>query len=195
MNQPASTKPVIIFDFFDVFSPDYFKAWLQEHGFKREGNIAHAAHLVDVGKITMQEFTRLLANASGKDMTQFTANIACQQVDHELVDLVARLHKSHRLGLLSNAQSDFLRDILRRNNLEQHFDIIAISGEIGHAKPSPEAFHFVMREMQSEPHEIIFIDDNPANVTAANNLGIRGVRYINLTQLRHDLASIEGVEC
>lgn len=192
MSQTA--KPVIIFDFFDVFSPDYFKAWLEEHGFKREGDLARASHLVDTGKITMQEFTELLGSVSGKDTTQLAANFANQLVDTELVELVTQLRKAHRIGLLSNAPADFLRNILRRNNLEQHFDAIIISSEIGHAKPSPEAFRYATNALQSEPHKAIFIDDNLSNVIAAKELGIHGVQYLNLAQLRRDLADIEGVD-
>jgi FMN phosphatase YigB (HAD superfamily) len=55
------------------------------------------------------------------------------------------------------------------------FDGIIISGEIGMVKPELKIFNFCLDLFDLQPSSTIFIDDEPANIAAAGNLGIQTV--------------------
>jgi len=90
--------------------------------------------------------------------------------------LQARRAEGHTIALLSNEVRS-LREKLDAHALTPLFDIIVISAEIGVMKPDPAAYHAVLKALGRPAHETVFIDDMPANIDAANALGIQGVLY------------------
>ena len=52
-----------------------------------------------------------------------------------------------------------------------------LSGAHGLAKPQREIFELLCRECDILPQESIFIDDNPANIRAAEQFGIQGYLF------------------
>lgn len=62
------------------------------------------------------------------------------------------------------------------------------SSDIAATKPSPEAFSAACRTLSAEPTEVLFIDDNPANVASARDVGLTAVGYTTPEQLRDCLA-------
>lgn len=55
------------------------------------------------------------------------------------------------------------------------FEKLFVSSEIGLRKPEAEAFKFILGEMSSEPHEVLFFDDSQENLDGAQQLGIETV--------------------
>ncbi|MCR5150993.1 MAG: HAD family hydrolase [Clostridiales bacterium] len=77
-----------------------------------------------------------------------------------------------KTGLITNGRSEIQRGKLRQLSLEPYLDEIIISGEIGFHKPSPEPFMEMAKRLSLEPHEIIFVGDNPeTDITGARNAG------------------------
>lgn len=56
------------------------------------------------------------------------------------------------------------------------FDRIFASHEIGLRKPEPEAFEWICRAVQLPPESLLFFDDLPENVHAADATGLQCVR-------------------
>lgn len=54
---------------------------------------------------------------------------------------------------------------------------IVISGELGVLKPDPRAFRHCEQRFGFRPRQALFIDDSPANVRAARDLGWDGVVF------------------
>ena len=178
----------IIFDFFDVLCPDDYKAWLARNGYKKEGKFLTVSEQLDHGEISTDEFFDRLGELSGQAVADLRASfIADPLIDREVLRTVKDLRKHHKVALLSNAPSQFLRDILAKLELEQHFDAIFISSEVGHIKPSKEIFEHALEKLQSSPSETIFVDDNPHYVAGARRVGLHGIIFADATQLRSDL--------
>jgi putative hydrolase of the HAD superfamily len=104
----------------------------------------------------------------------------------EVVELIGQLKASYRIALLSNADR-WLHDVLRQNNLEQLFNCVVLSSEVGMQKPQPEIFEFTVGRLQVKPNEAVFVDDIEDFVGAAEKLGIRGVVFEDAAQLRQEL--------
>lgn len=59
--------------------------------------------------------------------------------------------------------------------IQHYFDGFAISEVLGCRKPDPRMYAEGSRLLRLEPHECLFIDDDPQLVTAAKELGYHGV--------------------
>jgi len=181
----------IIFDFFDVIHTDCYHAWMRAHGHTRKGEFAEASRQLDRGDIKMKEFYQKLSLASGLPADQIETDfIKFSKIDTDMVSFIRDLHNHYPLGLLSNADGEFLRPILENYKLTSLFDVIIISSEVHIIKPDPEVFLLILKKLNIKPEEAIFIDDHEHNVEAAKSLGITGIRYLNLQQLKQDLQHI-----
>lgn len=73
---------------------------------------------------------------------------------------------------------------LHRAGIYEPFDRLFLSHETGRRKPDLETFEYVVAELGVRPHQIVFVDDRPENIEAANSLGINGVVYTDPATLR-----------
>ena len=75
------------------------------------------------------------------------------------------------------------------------FDVLVWSFQLKMAKPDPDIYRHVLKELGTRPEETLFLDDRPVNVEAANALGFKGLTFTNVDQLRTDLIAqgLEGV--
>ncbi len=97
-----------------------------------------------------------------------------------------------RTGLLSNIYAE-LDGWMRAAFADDLIDVYCPSYAIGLRKPDPQAYR-VLVEMVGLPAErIVFIDDFPENVTAADDAGLRGILFTGEAQLRRELRAL-GVE-
>jgi putative hydrolase of the HAD superfamily len=77
--------------------------------------------------------------------------------------------------------------------MREHFDWLAgftwltWSCELLTAKPDPAIYRHTLEKLGVAPHEAIFVDDIAANIAAARALGIDGIQFTGIEQLRRDL--------
>lgn len=86
------------------------------------------------------------------------------------------------LGIVTNGPAQTQRDKIKKLELEDYFDRIAISGEIGTAKPDPRIFWEVIDP--SEKDESVYVGDYKIlDVKAAQNAGIKSILVKRKTKL------------
>lgn len=90
--------------------------------------------------------------------------------------LLASLKGRLKLALLSNATRGSTVRFEQRGLLE-YFDVIICSGDIGMAKPHPNAYQFVAQRLAVPVERCAFVDDVQENVTAALNIGMKALLY------------------
>ncbi|MGN9842918.1 HAD family hydrolase [Nonomuraea sp. H19] len=108
------------------------------------------------------------------------------QVDADMVAVVHELaDQGHRLGLLSNIIEDLVPvwesghgDWLGR------FAALTFSCRIGVAKPSRRAYEICAENVGVRPQDILFFDDNEANVVAAREAGMAAQVFESAQQVR-----------
>jgi putative hydrolase of the HAD superfamily len=111
---------------------------------------------------------------------------ATDVLDHELVDYLRSLRPRFKTALLSNAS---LRLVTTLNELdvEDCFDVIVISAQVGLMKPDPAIYRLTLDRLGVEPHEAVFLDDIAENVEAAARLGIHGVLFTGRGEALNEL--------
>jgi len=178
----------VIFDFFGVVRSDPYNTWLNNHGYSREGKFLEAVERLDAGQIDSKEFRQMLSNFSGQSLEDLNSEFeSSNKVDEEVIEIIKELKENYTIGLLSNAPSQYLRNILQENNLEQYFNEIVISSEVGYIKPSKEIFEIMLDRLGTDASSTIFIDDNKIHIKGGESLGIKGIVFKKAVQLREEL--------
>lgn len=133
----------------------------------------------------------------------------CKRVPEHLHDTVERFVREYRMVQPPNPPMEKLvrelsqngYDLYLMSNTSHRFRIFSqyiksvesmkgvwISCEHGLLKPEPAAYRDFFQTFSLNPRECFFIDDTPANIEAAGNLGMDGcVYYGDMTELRHIL--------
>jgi putative hydrolase of the HAD superfamily len=92
-----------------------------------------------------------------------------------------------KTAILSNMGDNVLANIERTFDWLARFDVLVWSYQLGMAKPEPAIYQHTLRELGIEPGEALFIDDRLVNIEAARALGMQGILFSNVEQLRKDL--------
>ncbi|REA56790.1 HAD family phosphatase [Dyadobacter luteus] len=97
----------------------------------------------------------------------------------ERVELLKTLRSKYRLFLLSNTSSIHITQVNKIleaatgiKNLDELFDKVYLSYEMGIMKPDPEIYLQVLKEQNIKAEETLFLDDNSDNIKSAAKLGI-----------------------
>lgn len=105
----------------------------------------------------------------------------------ETLDL---LKPNYRLALITNGASDTQRGSIRALGIEQMFDAVIISGEIGIQKPDPSVFRLALSKLRVEAKNAWHVGDNlRQDVGGAQSAGLTGV-WLNragVARKEHDL--------
>lgn len=173
----------VIFDFFGVISSEIALFWFEKY-FKKEEIVSIKEKYVrpaDIGAVTEKELFDTLASLI--DSTQESVReewFSYVKIDRSMVSLISSIRNRFKIVLGSNAPLGFLSQILKENDLEKLFDTIIISSEIGAAKPDPLFFEKTFEILKESPNNLLFFDDNLANVKAAQKLGIEAQLFKNI---------------
>ena len=101
------------------------------------------------------------------------------------VDVLADLGAAGvRLVALSNWSAEMFPVARERFDFLAWFEGIVISGEVGVNKPDRRIFEHLTLRFGIEPEEAVFVDDSPANIEAATDLGFSAIQFTDATALR-----------
>lgn len=87
--------------------------------------------------------------------------------------------KGSKIGVLSNVTQYQFNQLFSKEEQEELFDFLVLSGEVGFSKPSKEIFEIAIDKSETCSNEIYFFDDSLQNVEAAKKLGINAFLYQN----------------
>ena len=152
-----------------------------------------------VGSETPEEFLMRVGVVLGHPINVVEAHELWRQVnkmekgsiDWDLVSYVESLKKNYKIHMLSNAIDLDASNAEWEHLIHKQFDNIYKSFGIGHKKPNKEAYLHVLEKINAKPEECVFIDDLQVNINAANELGIKGILYTNLNQLKEDFETLK----
>lgn len=109
-------------------------------------------------------------------------------------DSVAVLARLRALGVplyaLTNWSAETFPLARARFDFLGWFRGIVVSGEVGMKKPDPAIFRLCLERFALAPGDAVFIDDAPANVAAAEALGLTGLRFTSAAGLDRELRAL-----
>lgn len=86
--------------------------------------------------------------------------------------------RGFKLYCLSNMSVEFY-DYLKTREVFRYFDGQIISAHEHMVKPDREIFELLLNRFHLQAAETLFIDDLPANVEAAREVGLQAIRFFN----------------
>ena len=110
-----------------------------------------------------------------------------EQLDTELVQFIQSLRPRYKIGILSNAWSDARSFHNARFRMNTWVDVAVYSAEVKLLKPDPRIYQIALHQLQVPANECVFVDDKPANIQAAQSLGMMGVLCRETRQTIADL--------
>ncbi|MFC6223652.1 HAD family hydrolase [Hymenobacter artigasi] len=187
--------PHLLFDFGGVIIDiDYDATPTAMRRLSRAGSTiafsqASQAELFDrfeTGHLTPAEFRAGLRGAYALDATDAELDAAWHamllDVPAERLALIGELRRQgHQTALLSNTNTLHIAEINRRlagqygfqNGIADVLDRVFYSQEVGLRKPGEEIFRHVLREMNWQPEDVLFIEDSPQHIATARRLGLQ----------------------
>jgi peptide deformylase len=152
----------------------------------------------ELGRFSYQEFFLKIKNylKSEHDITAFVDawNAMIVGVPTDSVSLLKQLRKKYQIFALSNTNYCHV-DVINRHlqndysisNIKELFDKIYYSHELGLGKPDKEIFKFVLNDLQLNPENILFIDDNFENIQISRELGFKTIHLLEQNKLAEEL--------
>ena len=92
-----------------------------------------------------------------------------------------------KTALLSNMHADMVQHARRNFPWVDRLNWATFSAEVRLIKPEPAIYEHCLRGLEVAPSESLFIDDREVNLSAARAIGIHGIQYKSMAQLRNDL--------
>ena len=142
---------------------------------------SEAAARATVGEVTTAEMWQQIGERLQLDdeqRRQLRADFfRGDNLNAELVEFARELQPRYKLAILSNAWSNARRIFSQVYGLDDIFETMIISAEVGLAKPDPRIYHLAVERLDVRPEEAIFLDDRLENVEAAQAVGLRAVHF------------------
>jgi epoxide hydrolase-like predicted phosphatase len=146
---------------------------------------------VQRGEITMEEHW---ANVSAQlDMTveeipaMLDEFFGGDRLDLDLVDYIRDLKHNYCTVILSNYMTNLRQRITEEWQIDDAFDYLIISSEVGLMKPDPEIYCLALETIGFEPEETVFVDDFIQNVEGARQVGIHGILFTHPEHVKTEL--------
>lgn len=177
----------ILFDWGGVFTVGTFDGRVVRNTARRfgleEAEVARAyfaeVQRLELGAWSLPRFWSYFSKALGLDAPYadfealFLASVAPRP---EMYELLAAIPAEVTVGLLSN-NYPVISDYLRAGEGFDRFDAVFFSNEEGVKKPDARAFELALERMGLPAGEVLFVDDHPDNVAAAEALGLMTHRF------------------
>ena len=112
----------------------------------------------------------------------------------EFPDSVKLLHElkdqGYRIWGLTNWSAETIPVAYRKYDFFRLFDGIVVSGEEKLIKPDKRIFKVLLDRYMLDAGESVFIDDNHANITSAQELGFKAILFDNIINVRGQLSTL-----
>ncbi|WP_421291712.1 HAD family hydrolase [Aeromonas taiwanensis] len=147
---------------------------------------------VDRGTLSLHTMARRAEERTGLSAAD---NLAILQAvpasllpDPAMVRLIEELHSAgHVLYALSNMGHASIDWLEQHQDFWRFFSGKVVSARVRMMKPEPDIYRYLLVSFDLAPSDCLFIDDSPANVAAAEALGLRGLVFTDPVRCRDHL--------
>jgi 2-haloacid dehalogenase len=112
----------------------------------------------------------------------------------EMLDSVELLRqltaKKLRIFGLTNWSAETIPTVYRKYDFFKLFEGIVVSGEEKCIKPDKRIYKILLERYKLDAGVSVFIDDNPANIKSAQELGLKAILFDNITNVQVQLSTL-----
>ena len=163
----------------------------------------HPWHRLERGEMTLEDARaalRAMAVERGYDVDPIDFLMRLARDDHQREPIVERALAIKARGLrtacVTNNVMEFGEGWRSLVPVDDLFDAVVDSCHAGVRKPDPRIYRLALDAVDADAEAAVFLDDHPANVAAAEALGMRGIvvgrnRLAAFDELEELLAAVE----
>ena len=106
-------------------------------------------------------------------------------IDKEILEAVGQLRKNGKICILATNQEKHAAAFLKKEmGMENVFDFVIASSDVGYKKPQAEFFEKVFEKIPNiKKEEVLFFDDREENIKSAKEFGFQAKLYKNINDL------------
>lgn len=114
----------------------------------------------------------------------------CFSIDKNTIQFLHHIKKHFKVGIITNGSSQRQRAKIINTKLNNYFDTIIISEEVGFSKPDKRIFELALNKLNVQPEDVLFIgDDLEKDIAGPQNVNIKGIwfnphRITNKTEIK-----------
>lgn len=161
--------------------------------FKSDPEAVADLRLMETGEISPAEFERRFGDRLGITSTEglITRMFAAIRPEEHVAGAVRAAHEAGvRTGLISNSWG---RTIYDPALMDELFDVVVISGDVGLHKPLPEIYLLAAERLGVPVETCVFVDDLRENVEGAERVGMTGVLHRDPPHTVETLEELFGI--
>lgn len=156
--------------------------------------LCEASQRAMVGRASVEDVWREIQQTYGltdAELIAFSNDfVAGDYVDEAFVQFLQQVRQTRKIALLSNAWPDARHSFGKTFGLAKVADMMILSCEEGLVKPDPRLYALAAERLQLPYASIVFIDDYPPHVAAAQACGMHGVVFETSKQAIADLQAL-----
>ena len=164
-----------------------------------EQDTDHPWHQVERGEMTIVDWMTAVQHLGEEqgvevDFSPLRALLGDMTVHDPVVDHVRALREQgYKLALVTNNVREGAAAWRSLVPVDELFDVVIDSSEVGMRKPNPAIFHHALAELGGvAPDEAVFLDDTPGNVEGARRAGLHAILVETPEQAIEDLTALLG---
>ena len=143
-------------------------------------------HSASLGKMPASEFWKAVGVSSELEDEYLRRH----ELTDGLIDFLKAVNAlGHEIWCLSNDLSEWSEKLRTRFGLMSYFQGFVISGDIGHRKPEPFIYDYLISKVGAEPPDMVLVDDALKNLDTALKLKFNTILFgpndFNLIKKRH----------
>jgi len=155
---------------------------------------AQVGQKAQIGQVKTKEVWNWVADTLNQPRDQIpvlrSAFFAGDRLDEQLVGKIRAWHALYRTGIITNA-FDNVRDLIVNEwRMQDAFDHIVVSAEVGMIKPDPRIFQLALDGLDVRAYEAVFVDDFQHYVQGARQVGMHAVHFRSRQQALQELETL-----
>ena len=183
----TSEIKAIIFDLCGVIFDPHFSSNKFFTNYRKEWN------KTKIGEITSEEFYKIIAERENKTIEEIKSESYSQMtIDESIKTLILKLKEKYKIGFLTNNIGDLYDKNLELWNIEEVGETV-VSFKDKVIKPENEAIELIIKKLNVNNNEVVFIDDNKDTVERYTKSGIKSITFKDYDKLIVNLRNF-GVE-
>ena len=152
-------------------------------------------HQVERGELSQPAFEQKIAQLlSVQPAGLIQGLLADLRPEPLMAEAVARARTAGiRVGVITNSWGTAPYDPYAAYQLNQRFDAVVISSQVGLRKPEPAIYRLAADELAVPLGGIVFVDDIATNLQPAKELGMAVIHHVDPGRTVHDLERLLGL--
>jgi putative hydrolase of the HAD superfamily len=152
-------------------------------------------HQVERGELSQPAFEEKIAQLLGVQPTGLIQGLLADLRPEPLIaEAVAKARTAGiRVGVITNSWGTAPYDPYAAYQLDQRFDAVVVSSQVGLRKPEPAIYQLAADELAIPSERIVFVDDIAANLQPARELGMAVIHHVDPGRTVRELERLLGL--